>query len=101
MQLTFDPSNPAEVAAVLSLIGAPAAAAPGTPPATRPAPPPGAPAAAAAAPAITRADFAAAVQRYATANSPKATKALLAEFGFASISNVTDDKFAAIMAKMG
>lgn len=100
MQLTFDPSNPVEVAAVLALIGG---AAPAHPPATAPAahrPPPAAPAAPAAPQGITRAELTAAIQKYATENRPQAMKAILAEFGFQRAGDVTEDKFAAVMARL-
>lgn len=110
MKVEFDPANAAEVAAVQRLIGGAGGATPAasvaapTPapvPASAPAPtrapaPTMAPMPAPAS-AVSQADFAAAVQNYAKVNSPKATKAKFAEFGFTKISDVPPERYAEIM----
>ena len=47
--------------------------------------------------AVSQADFAAAVQNYAKVNSPKATKAKFAEFGYTKISDVPPERYAELL----
>jgi len=56
-----------------------------------------APAPAPATAGVSQADFSAAVQNYAKAHSPKATKAKLAEFGYGKVGDVPADQYAALI----
>lgn len=120
MKLEFDPSNPAEAAYVLALLGgggaapshAPAhTAAPAPTHAAAPAPAPAPTAAPAPAPApapvpqpvsgptggMSQADFAAVVQDYAKRNGPKAAKALFAQLGYTKTSDIPPERYAEVL----
>ncbi len=78
------------------------APAPAPTPAPAPAPAPVASGAPAPSPApaaggVSQADFAAAVQNYAKVNSPKATKAKFAEFGYTKISDVPPERYGELL----
>ena len=87
MKIEFDPNNPQDVAQVKRLLDGGEAPYGQT---TAPAPAP-------AAAAVSQADFSAAVQNYAKANSPKAAKAKLAEYGFGKVGDVPAERYAEIM----